>query len=48
MAHRAAVMDGYSKIGVFYPTEVAYRVFPSPILIRVFILLIYKFPLNIE
>ena len=41
-------MGGHGKAGVFYPTEVAYRVFPSPILIRVFFLLIYKFPLCIE
>jgi len=24
-------MDEYGKLGVFYPTKVAYRVFPSPI-----------------
>jgi hypothetical protein len=41
-------MDGYGKIGVFYPTKVAYRVFPSPISIRVFFLSIYKFPLCTE
>jgi hypothetical protein len=41
-------MDGYSKTGVFYSTEVAYRVFPSPISSRVFFLLIYKFPLCME
>jgi NAD-dependent oxidoreductase involved in siderophore biosynthesis len=38
----------HDKIGVFYPTEVAYRVFPSPILLRVFFLSIYKFPLCTE
>jgi len=24
-------MDEYGKLGVFHPTKVAYRVFPSPI-----------------
>src|SRR6266567_9509093 len=27
-ARRAATTDGYGKLGFFYPTEVAYRVFP--------------------
>ena len=27
-ARRAAAIDGYGKSGFFYPTEVAYRVFP--------------------
>jgi hypothetical protein len=48
LGDRAAAIDRYGKIGVFYPTEVAYRVFLSPILLRVFFLLIYKFLLCTE
>ena len=47
-ARRAAATDGHGKTGVFHPTEVAHRVFPSPISSRVFFLSIYKFPLCTE
>ena len=47
-ARRAAAIDGHGKAGVFHPTKVAHRGFPSPTLMRVFFLLIYKFPLCME